>query len=83
MVNGHGEMHPRGFGLASQVGVLLDIPTMGVAKRLTGGRYINQAIHRNHSHKEVQLIQYDNHVVEAFFRGKYVSIGHKMSLKPS
>jgi deoxyribonuclease V len=40
MVNGHGVMHPAGFGLASHVGVLLDVPTMGVAKRLIGGRYI-------------------------------------------
>lgn len=26
MVNGHGVMHPRGFGLACQVGVLFDVP---------------------------------------------------------
>lgn len=81
MVNGHGIMHPHGFGLASQVGVLLDVPTMGVAKRLTGGRYIKEATQRDHAHNEVQLIRNDNRVVGAFFRGKYVSVGHKISLE--
>jgi deoxyribonuclease V len=81
MVNGHGIMHPKGSGLASHVGVLLDVPTMGVAKRLIGGRYINQATQRDHANREVQLIKYDKRAVGAFFRGKYVSVGHKMSLK--
>jgi len=39
MVNGHGIMHPRGFGLASHVGLLMDVPTIGVAKRLIKGNY--------------------------------------------
>lgn len=81
MVNGHGVMHPHGFGLASHVGMLLDVPTMGMAKRLTGGRYIKEATQRDHSHQEVQLIKNKNHVVGAFLMGKYVSVGHKISLE--
>jgi deoxyribonuclease V len=81
IVNGHGIMHPHGFGLASHVGVLLDVPTMGVAKRLTGGSYIKEATQQDHAHNEVQLIQHDNRVVGAFFRGNYISVGHKISLE--
>jgi len=36
-VNGHGIMHPRGLGLASHLGVLLDVPTVGVAKKALRG----------------------------------------------
>jgi deoxyribonuclease V len=33
MCDGHGVAHPRGFGLASLVGLWLDTPAIGVAKR--------------------------------------------------
>ncbi|EPS65050.1 hypothetical protein M569_09729, partial [Genlisea aurea] len=34
MVDGNGILHPKGFGLACHVGVLADLPTIGIGKNL-------------------------------------------------
>lgn len=39
MIDGHGLAHPRGFGLACHVGVLLDVPSIGVAKNPLYGTF--------------------------------------------
>jgi deoxyribonuclease V len=74
LIDGHGLLHPRKCGLASYIGVLVDKPTIGVAKSLLCGSIM-----------EDQFIEYDDTVLGFRIKkeGKkqiYVSIGHKISL---
>jgi deoxyribonuclease V len=83
LYDGQGIAHPRRFGIASHVGLLLDIPTIGVAKtRLVGE-------HRRLPERKgawVPLVE-RGETIGAVLRTRagvtplYVSIGHRVSLE--
>ncbi|MBE9506124.1 MAG: endonuclease V, partial [Chloroflexi bacterium] len=74
--------HPRGLGLASHLGLFLDIPTIGCAKSLLCGVHGAQDEARGASTDVV----YGDEVVAAALRTRdgvrpvYVSVGHKVDL---
>ncbi|MEJ2738571.1 MAG: deoxyribonuclease V [Dehalococcoidia bacterium] len=85
MVDGQGIAHPRRFGLASHLGVLLDIPTIGCAKSRLCGHHETP---ENVTGAYTELIDNDE-VIGAVVKTKtnvkpvYVSIGHKIDLQSS
>jgi len=76
LVDGQGIAHPRRFGLASHVGVLLDSATIGVAKSRLYGEIKGDFLYGE-----------DGDVLGKVFAARgsgkmlYISIGHKISLE--
>ena len=84
--DGQGLAHPRRFGLACHLGVLLDVAAIGCAKSWLTGRYEEPPpIRGGHT----PLIADDNTTIGAVLRTKdatkpvFVSVGHKMTLAQS
>ena len=77
MVDGHGLAHPRRFGLACFIGLVLDQPTIGVAKSLLFGSVDgNRVVDVSDGSTIAELI-----TLPGSGRRIYVSVGHKISLK--
>ena len=81
LVDGQGFAHPYGLGFASHLGLILDKPTIGVAKSLLCGK-VKQA-----GEEDWRPLKYHGDVVGAEVVTKqgtkpvYVSVGHRISLK--
>lgn len=79
LVDGNGILHPRRFGLASFLGVKMDVQTIGVAKKLLLGTLVSQG------ENCADIVQDDEIIGKALWFNKkrtiYVSIGHRVSLE--
>jgi deoxyribonuclease V len=83
MVDGHGISHPRRLGIATHLGIHLDKPTMGVAKKVLVGKYKEP----DSAKGSVAPLLYKEEVIANVLRTKdnvkpvFVSPGHLMDLK--
>lgn len=76
-VNGHGLAHPRGFGIATHIGLVLGKPTIGVARRKLFGEEVvigNETYIKAHGHIVGKVIEHNNTKL-------YVSIGYRVKLE--
>jgi deoxyribonuclease V len=83
LCDGQGLAHPRGFGIACHVGILADVPTIGVAKSLLVGKFENLGEERG----SFAPLIYKNEQVGVALRTKnkvqplFVSVGHRVGLE--
>jgi len=78
VVDGHGVTHPRGLGIASHIGVVLETPSIGAAKKVLTGeiREINGKEYLFVKGKPGAIV-----VRPSKNRTVYLSIGHKVGLE--
>ena len=80
---GQGYAHPRRFGLASHVGLLLDRPSLGCAKSLLVGACDTPGMLRG----STSPIEHEGECIGMALRTRddvkpvYVSVGHRLSLR--
>lgn len=77
MISGNGILHPRRLGIASQTGILLDSPTIGVAKKLILGKIKEKTIYSDKEALGYEIFT-RNHA-----KPIYISPGHKITLSKS
>ena len=83
LVDGQGIAHPRGLGLASHLGVLLDIPTIGVAK----SRLVGEGLEPDDAAGSASPLYREGKIVGLILRTKdrvkplYLSPGHRLTLE--
>jgi deoxyribonuclease V len=83
LFDGQGIAHPRGFGLAAHMGLILDLPSVGCAKTRLIGTFEDPGARRG-QHSPLSL---DGKQIGAVLRTKdhvkpiFVSQGHRVSLE--
>ena len=80
--DGQGIAHPRGLGIASHMGILLDRPTVGVAKSLLVGTVTEPGPARGSTSPVLRNGETIGMAVRTKERTKpvYVSVGHRIDL---
>jgi len=82
LIDGHGLAHPRRFGIASHLGWILDIPTIGCGKSILCGSYGKLKLQRG---AQVQL-KHKGEIIGCALRTRasvqpvYVSVGNRVDL---
>lgn len=82
LCDGQGIAHPRRFGIACHLGVLIDMPTIGVAKSLLVGKHDELPVEKG----SWQPLRYKGETIGVVLRSRtgvkplYVSPGHRISL---
>jgi deoxyribonuclease V len=82
VIDGHGLAHPRRFGLACHLGILLNISALGCGKSILIGKHNSLAENRG-SHTDLIA---DGEVIGSAFRTRekvkpvYISVGHRVDL---
>lgn len=82
LCDGQGLAHPRRLGLACHLGVLLDLPTIGIAKSLLVGKHEAVPTEKGSWKPLIDREETIGIVLRSRTKVKpiYVSIGHKISL---
>ncbi|MFH1143879.1 MAG: deoxyribonuclease V [Candidatus Eisenbacteria bacterium] len=85
LCDGQGIAHPRGFGLASHLGVLLDLPTVGVAKSRLIGTHREPGLSRGSSTRLLHEGRLIGRVLrtQTGVRPLYISPGHRIGIEES
>lgn len=80
--DGQGIAHPRRFGLACHLGLMLDIPTLGCAKKRFIGEFSEPAAQRGTSSDLIEDGEIVGKVLrtQAQIKPVFVSVGHRISL---
>jgi deoxyribonuclease V len=82
LIDGQGYAHPRRFGIACHLGLLLDLPTIGCAKSRLCGEYVEPA----ETQASSQPLLSDGEVIGSVVRTRaavspvFVSVGHRIGL---